>query len=316
MFYSKSINAIYVSLKLVNSLVWKVEGIITALLTPLSKDGDLCAECLKDILEYQLSNGVSGFFIMGTYGEGPILNQKVKRKMLEKTLEYVPSKTVVLPHIATSDIEASYELARYAKNLGYEVVSSVGPIYFKASKKGLMEYFKYISQTDLGVVIYNNSDRLKYNITPSLFEEICREVPTIMGIKDSSSSVEQLLEYVTRFKNRYFIAGAGDNLIYYTFIIGADAHVCALSNVFPRQASELYKAILDKDLAKAREIQSFFNKIRAIVKKFNTESSEVLKEILKLKGINAGYPLAFLGGLEHHEREELRELIKPYLDTI
>jgi len=292
---------------------WELKGVITALITPLNKDSDLCEDCLKELISYQLTNGVNGLFIMGTYGEGLLLSQKTRRKFLEKAIEYVPNKAVVLPHIASSDVEASYELAKYARDLGYEVVSSVGPVYYKSSKRGLVEYFNRISKSDAKVVIYNNSGRQRYNITPSMFEELTREVPAIVGIKDTSYSVEQLLEYVMRFKGKYFVAGAGDNMLLYTFVIGADAHICGLSNVFPKYVTELYRAVVNGDIEKAKEIQNVINKLRNITGKFSVESPEVLRELLKLKGINAGYPLTYLGVLEPQEREELRKLVEQYL---
>lgn len=298
------------------ALVWKVKGIITAILTPLTRNGDLCVDCLKELIEFQLSNGISGLFIMGTYGEGLLLSQKVRKKMLEKTIEFVPTKTITLPHVGAADPETAYSLAKYAKDLGYQAVSSIGPVYYKPSIKGLINYFNYLAKADLEIIIYNNVGRLKYNITPNVFEKITCNVPAVTGIKDTSYLAEQLLEYVSKFKNKYFIAGAGDSMIYYTFSIGADAHICGISNAFPEVAVKLYKAYLENDVEKAIKLQSIANSIRTMSKKFSTESPEVMREILKIRGINAGYPLKIIGGLEQKEKKKLRTLTKHYLKAI
>jgi len=297
-------------------LVWKVKGIITAILTPLSRNGDLCVNCLRELIEFQLGNGISGLFIMGTYGEGLLLSQKVRKKMLEKAIEFVPSKTIILPHVGAADTETAYSLAKYAKDLGYQAISSIGPVYYKPSIKGLINYFNYLAKADLEIIIYNNVGRLKYNITPNVFEEITRNVPAVAGIKDTSYLAEQLLEYVSKFKNKYFIGGAGDTMIYYTFSIGADAHICGISNAFPEVAAKLYKAFLENDVEKALKLQNIANSIRTMSKKFSTESPEVMREILKIRGINAGYPLKIIGGLEQKEKKKLRTLVKHYLKVI
>ncbi|MEM3346330.1 MAG: dihydrodipicolinate synthase family protein [Desulfurococcaceae archaeon] len=54
-------------------LVCMKHGIITALITPLTKDGDLCVECLRQLIEFQAGSGVHGLYLAGTYGEGVIL---------------------------------------------------------------------------------------------------------------------------------------------------------------------------------------------------------------------------------------------------
>jgi len=146
---------------------------------------------------------------MGTYGEGILLSQKTRMEIMRKIIEYVPSKTIVLPHIASSDVEVAFSLAKYAKDLGYETVSSIGPVYHRPTLRGLIKYFDTLAKADVEIIIYNNSGRLRYNITPSMFENLVSEVPSIVGIKDSSYSIDQLLEYVIKFKNKFFIAGAG-----------------------------------------------------------------------------------------------------------
>lgn len=268
-----------------------VRGVVTALITPFTEDGDICGECLEDMIRFQLENGVAGLYISGTYGEGVITSSHAREKLLVKAIEFSPSRALLLPHVGGSDTDTIIRLAKLAKDLGYFAVSIVGPLYHTPTKKGLVEFYKYIaSKTDIPIVIYNHRERQRYNISPDDYEAIAREVPEVIGIKDTSFDVEQLLEYVKRFSSKHFIAGGGDNLLYYTFSIGAHAHICGISNVFPEIAVALYKAVSEDNHMKAVEYQYKVNLVRKTVGKYGVEAQEVIRVMLKLRGIKSGYP--------------------------
>lgn len=269
----------------------RVHGIITALLTPLNKDLTLCDECLKNLIEFQVSKGVSGIYLTGTAGEGIILPVKTRIELFKRALEYAPSNIYLLPHIGAASIDVVFELAREVKDLGYKDVSLIAPIFHKPTRKGMIRFFEEVSsRTELNIVIYNNKNRQGYNISPDDFQAIVDAVKSVIGIKDTSKDVDQLLEYVKRFSSGYFIAGAGDELILYTFLIGAHAHICAVSNVIPEIVVELYKTVLGGDIKKAVELQYKINGLRKQISKIPVESQEVLRQLASLRGLKPGYP--------------------------
>ncbi|MEM1526935.1 MAG: dihydrodipicolinate synthase family protein [Ignisphaera sp.] len=286
-----------------------VRGIVTALITPFTEDGDLCTECLEDMIRFQIEKGIAGLYISGTYGEGVITSSPIREKLLIKAIEFSPSRVFLLPHVGGSDTDTIIRLAKLAKDLGYLAVSVVGPLYHIPTKKGLVEFYKYIaSKTDIPIVIYNHRERQRYNISPDDYEAIAREVPEVIGIKDTSYDVEQLLEYVKRFSAKHFIAGGGDNLLYYTFSIGAHAHICGTSNVFPEIAVALYKAVSEYNYMKAVEYQYKVNLVRKILGKYGVEVQEVIRVMLKLRGIKSGYPPKQL--IYEFTPQQIEELVK------
>lgn len=297
--------------------MYMVKGIITALITPFNEDLDLCTECLEEMLEFQVKNNVAGVFLSGTYGEGVITPLRVREKLITRAIEYAPSKTMLLPHIGGTDIEAIVKLAKLAKDLGYPAVSVVGPIYHSPTKKGLIRFYSYIaSKADIPIVVYNNKGRQGYNITPEDYEVLAKEVPAIVGIKDTSYDVEQLLELVKKFSNKHFVASGGDNLIYYTFAIGAHAHICGISNAFPELAVGIYKAMSEGDYKRALELQYKVLLLRKAMKKYNVESQEVLRLILSLRGVRSGYsPLQLSYEYTEQQVKELKSLVEEFSKT-
>jgi dihydrodipicolinate synthase/N-acetylneuraminate lyase len=268
-----------------------VEGVITALITPLNSDGTLCIECLKELTEFQYRAGIAGLYLTGTYGEGIILPLEIRLKVFEKALEFAPKDIYLLPHIGGAALDTIVELGRKVRDIGYKEVSVVGPIYHKPSRKGLAVFYEYIaSKTELDILIYNNPGRTGYNITVEDFQYIVEHVKAVKGIKDTSRDVDQLLELVKRFGDKYFIAGAGDNLLFYTFAIGTPVHICGISNLVPEVAVALYRAVKEGDYQKALELQFEINKLRKIISKLSPEAQEVLRELMKRRNLRSGYP--------------------------
>ena len=296
--------------------VKRVSGIITALLTPLKRDLSLNENGLESLIRFQAEKGIRNFFVMGTYGEGVALPLRTRRELISKLADILPSRSFAIVHVGSADPEAALELARLAGDLGFKAVSSLGPIYHRPTTEALIGFYDYLSKAGADLIIYNNRGRQGYNISPDAFEAIASEVPAVSGIKDTSYDIEQLQEYVERFGSRYFVAGAGDNLIYHTFAVGAAAHICGISNAFPELPLKLYRSFKEGRYADALTIQSRINRIRKILKRFPVESPEVVREVLKLRGIDAGEPPFHIGGLDEKRRSELGKALAPILRDI
>lgn len=295
----------------------RFQGIITALITPLNENGDLCVECLRQMIEFQFEKGVDGLFLTGTWGEGVILSERVRARIYEKAIEFAPSRRgLIIPHIGAPDLEVAVSLARRARDLGYDTVSAVGPIYNIPTKRGVIEYYARIARADVNIIVYNNTGRQGYNITPDDFEALLNEVPSITGIKEEPShDISQLLEYVQRFGDRVSVIGADDHFVFYTFSIGAPAHIPGISNAFPEFYTALYRYIRQGNYREASELQWIISRIKKIAGRYGVETYEVVREMIRLRGVDSGYPpLQLREGLTEAQKQDLRKTIQPYID--
>lgn len=111
------------------------------------------------------------------------------------------------------------------------------------------------------------------------------------GIKDSSGSIERVYKLLSAdYVKNYFIAIANDLMILHTFLLGGKAHICGLSNLFPEIAHKIYVSLISNDLKLAIELQNILSKIREAMKEVPVDSSAVVKELLKSRGIDPGSP--------------------------
>jgi len=66
-----------------------LRGFITAMITPLKGQDLLDVAGLERLIEYILSGGVHGLFILGTTGEAPALKFQLRRELIERTCRQV-----------------------------------------------------------------------------------------------------------------------------------------------------------------------------------------------------------------------------------
>jgi len=290
------------------------EGIVTAIITPLKDDVEVSEEGIALLISFLIEKGIKGFFVLGTYGEGILISKDERERMLEKVVEVVPNRASVIVHVGAADVKTALELAKHAANLDISAISSVGPIYHKPGRTGLISYYRYLSRAGVPMMVYNNKGRQGYNISPSDFESITIEVPSVMGIKDTSYDVEQLQNYVDMFGKTHYVAGAGDSLIAVTFVIGAKAHVCGIANAFPEIPLAVYAAVKNGNVKKAIELQSVINRMRRELSKFGVETQVILREILRLRGVDVGDPPIPLRKLTDEEKLEIKRLSEPYIE--
>ena len=292
------------------------KGVITALVTPLTKDLNIKCEVIKDLIEFQIKNDIKGFFILGTYGEGIALHPNKRKLFTEKFIEYVPSNIPIIVNVTTPSIELTLELARHAADVGANAISSLPPLYYKPDLKGLIMYFSQLSKIDIPIFVYNNPPKQGYDISLTVFERIFSEVNNIVGVKDSSGVPERIQLLVKKFKDKYFIAAAKDSIVLQAFLFGADAHICGLSNAFPELATAIYKAVINGRIDLAVKLQSLLTTIREILKSFGLESSALVKEVMKLRGIDVGYPAPPNRPLDEDELIKLRNKLTPILNEV
>jgi 4-hydroxy-tetrahydrodipicolinate synthase len=278
-----------------------LKGIITAIVTPFDKHENLLEPSYRQLIDFQIEKGIHGLFVLGTAGEGPKLPNEKRKKIAEVCVDHVNGRIPVILHVGTASTEMSKDLAKHAADIGADYIGVVGPYFYTYDLQCLVLHYKEIgSAADIPMLIYNNSGRQGYNITPSMFGAIAEEVPTLVGIKDTSHSVEQVARYYELFKRKFAILMGGDAVIYPALCAGADGEINTVSNAFPEYPLEVYNCFIKDDHAGALEAQIKANKIRDVLKVGPYLTP--YKEACKLRGIDTGIVSKPLRPLTEKER--------------
>ena len=65
----------------------EIKGIIPPIITPMNEDESVNEAELRRQVNRQIAGGVHGIFCFGTNGEGYILNEKEKEKILDAVID-------------------------------------------------------------------------------------------------------------------------------------------------------------------------------------------------------------------------------------
>ena len=281
-----------------------LEGIITALVTPFTEDSKLNVDGLRRLIDFQLSNGVTSFFICGTYGLGPVMSVDEKKKVTELVVESVGSRGKVIVHVGSLNIDDALELARHAEDVGAYAIASLPPYYYVFDDEAIINYFKrLVSSVKIPVYLYNNPARTGVRITSELLRKLADVGVT--GVKDSSFDIVRFYEDLTvvdpsKFE---FIMGT-EALLLPAMVVGVKACISGLSNVFPELVVKLYKLVSEGDYVNAVKLHLEVIKVRKVLHLVPTIPA--VFEVLRLRGVDVGIPKPPFRRLSSKEVELLR----------
>jgi len=267
-----------------------IKGIIPPLTTPFTNKGAIYEEGLRMLLDFQLSGGVHGLFICGTYGSGPIMSIEERKQVAEITVNHVKDRIPVIVHVGTTSTSQSIELAQHAAETGADVVASVPPYYHPHDERDVKKYFSsLLNSVDIPVFVYNNPKTTGFSITPKFLEELAEL--GIQGIKDSCFNFVEFTHFLLaleKFPSFTFIIGT-EALCLPGMMVGAKGCVAGLANVFPELVVSLYDAISNSNFKEAAQLQMRVNRARQILH-IPSSTNAACYFVLKQRGIDVGIP--------------------------
>ncbi len=290
--------------------MFKPYGVIPALVTPLDEQGQLMERALRQVIDYTIAGGVHGVFILGSTGEIYGLEWEQKKRAIEITVEQTAGRVPVYAGASEITTRDCIKLARLAESIGgVSAVSVLTPYFVTPSKAELKEHYLQIAaSTKLPVILYGNNDRTNVNIPADLAAELA-VVENIVGIKDSSGDMTQMGEYIRRTAGQEFNVISGrDTLILANLVYGGAGAIAATANIAPAVVAGIYNSFLAGDLEKAREYQYRLAPLRIA---FGLGTFPVvMKEALRLVGIDAGVALPPVGPISEENRAKLAGILK------
>ncbi|MFP3201697.1 MAG: bifunctional 2-dehydro-3-deoxy-phosphogluconate/2-dehydro-3-deoxy-6-phosphogalactonate aldolase [Sulfolobus sp.] len=285
--------------------------IISPILTPFTKKGEIDKNALKTHAENLIRKGVDYIFLNGTTGLGPALSKEEKKETLKVVYDVTDKVIFQLGGLNLNDV---VELLSFSKDFKIVGVASYSPYYFqRLPEKWLVKYFKTILETSPHpVYVYNYPSATGYDISVS----VLKEIGEVAGIKDTNQDLAHSLDYKINFPKMKVYNGS-DSLVYYS-LLSLDGTVASLTNVVPEYIVSMKKFIEEGNREKALEIQKVLNSLLTIMRKYGQLSATYsLVEIFQ--GYNVGYPRPPIFPLEDNEIKSLKsevDAIKRNLESI
>ena len=265
-----------------NDLTRPFQGIIVPLITPLREQETLDIEGLEKLIDYVITGGVTGIFILGTTGEAPSLSSKVKRELIDQTCKITSGRVPVIVGIMDTSITESVHLATYAYEKGASAVVAVPPYYLPLSQSELVNYIRKLTdKLPLPLFLYNQPEYTNVPINPDTLAQVA-DIPNLAGLKDTSRNMINFQQMCRLMKDRddFSLFVGPDGLMAEAVLMGGSGGVNAGANLAPQLYVELYNAARAGDMPKVRQLQS---KVLQLITTIYHPSAGRLKAIKGLK---------------------------------
>ncbi len=281
-----------------------LSGIITALVTPFTVDGEIKVESIKPLIDFQVKGGVNGVFLCGTAGSGPIMRSDQRVLMFKESVKAINGRISSLAHVGAPSTEEAVNLAVEAEKAGVDAVGAVPPFFLKPDRTSILNHFKAIATAvKIPLYVYNIPGNAVNKVTPEMMVELADE-PNIRGVKDSSKDFINLLNYLRLLPEDFNVISGSDSYIYPAIMMGAKGSITGYANGFPDIYSEFWRVIGEGDVRAARDFQWRINELRGNLQKPPLASHY---EALRLRGVDAGVPRAPLRGMTDSEKTDLKQ---------
>ena len=256
-------------------------GSLVAIVTPFRK-GKVDERALADLIEWQIANGTNGIVPCGTTGESATLSHDEHNRVIELTVEVARRRVPVVAGTGSNSTDEAIALTKHAKQAGADGSLLITPYYNKPTQEGLYRHYRAVAEAvDLPLVLYNIPGRTGVNMLPATIARLTA-LPTIVGVKEGSGSVQQASDIVQMCGDRLTVLAGDDALTLPMMAVGGKGVITVTANIVPAEMAGLVKTFAEGKIADARRIHFKLSPLFAAL--FFETNPIPVKEALSMMG--------------------------------
>lgn len=228
-------------------------GLYTALITPF-RNNQIDEEALKNLVEFQIENGVDGIVPCGTTGESPTLSHDEHNKIIEICVKTAKNRIKIIAGTGSNSTSEAIEMTKHAKNIGADGCLVVAPYYNKPTQEGIFRHFEAINQCGLPFIIYNIPGRSVIDISDQTIAKISK-LENAAGIKDATGDLARLASLRPLIDKDFSYLSGEDTTVVGFNAMGGNGVISVTSNIAPKACKEIQNACFNHDYQKALKLQ-------------------------------------------------------------
>lgn len=231
-----------------------------ALMTPYDGEENISHECLRKLVGHVKAQGIRGFYVGGSTGEG-LLHTADERLSVFSTVAEAAADAVRMGHVGAISTREARELARGCARLGYHAISAIPPIYFPHRKDAIIGYYKDILDAAEGtpLIIYNIPAMSGVSFTLDDLG-LLLELPGVAGIKQTATDMYQMEQLSRAFPHKVLLNGY-DEMLLAGLAMGANGGIGSTYNILGKQYLTLVQLHAAGQPADAHAVQARCNAI-------------------------------------------------------
>ena len=235
----------------------KIKGPVLAIVTPFNIRTKIDFGALKEYLGFIHECGVRNIIVNGSTGEFASLTLDERKSVLEYCRIHFPGSIVA--HVSACAVMDCIILLKHAVDCADAALLLPPYYYSNVAFTGLQVFFEeVIEKSNLPVYIYNFPRHTNINIEPRLLKVLSERYDSLLGVKDSSGSLDNAMKYKSVGKHLQVFFG-GDSIAFNVLKNGLDGSVTGGGNPVPECLVNMYESFMRGQQDIASKWQSVFD---------------------------------------------------------
>lgn len=215
-------------------------GTHAAVLTPRHADNSINPSALSSLLRFLLETGIKGFVVGGATGEFCSLTEDELRRILDVVNETVEGRVGFAVGVGAADIYGTLRRSEIARRAGAKAVMLSMPYFFPYAQDDLGAFVREVaSMLETPILLYN-LPQFSSGLSPELTLDLIQQCPSVVGIKDSSGSLDTLRLLTREAPHACRIVG-NDGALAQALLEGvADSIISGVACAFPELIASFF----------------------------------------------------------------------------
>ncbi len=267
-----------------------MQGLVAAVVTPMTDDGELNLGLVPEIVDHLERNRIAGVYIAGSTGEGMSLTDEERMAVAEAYLQHCQGRMHAVVQVGHNSMKAAAALAAHAQANGADAISATPTGYFQAEgERGLVEFMAAIAEEapDTPFYYYHIPALSGASMNPMRFTELAvEEIPTFCGIKYTDAGTSYNLAALQKAGPGLEFLSGTDEAYLQSLAQGYEGAVGSTYNYAAPLYHQVRKAFETGDFAEARIWQA--RALEMLEAMLGTCGRASLKAMMSMVGIDCG----------------------------
>ncbi len=233
-----------------------LQGSLVAIVTPMTDDGEVDFESLRQLVDWHVAEGTQGLVVVGTTGESPTVSVAEHEALIARTVEFADGRIPVIAGTGANSTKEAIELTRFSKSVGAAAGLSVVPYYNKPTQEGLYQHFCAIADAiALPLILYNVPGRTVADLHNETTLKLASH-PNVIGIKDATADLYRASELIAHAPPGFACYTGDDGTAAAFMLMGGHGVISVTANVAPGPMAALCRAAMAGDALTARHLNT------------------------------------------------------------
>jgi 4-hydroxy-tetrahydrodipicolinate synthase len=286
-----------------------LRGVFSAMITPFDRNENVDEGAFETLLNWTISKGVNGVFVVSSTGESWALSFEEKVRLFQLAVAVVKGRVPVIAGVGVPSTREAVRLAEAAQAAGVDSLCAVPPSFVRPTQDELVAHYSALAQASTLPLLLYNIPMLAGNVLGAPAVRILAErFPQIAGIKDSSGDLTLLNDLVLQRRPDFSVVTGIDTLVLPGLLAGGQGAILGSANVCPQLALDIVRLFDAGRLEDARAVQNRLTRFWLAMGLGSFPAP--VKAAVELLGLPAGAPRRPVMSLDADRREALRRELR------